>query len=62
MHKPFVNVCDIECGTLIYGLTLYVVYLIKQGASFVDPFCYLCFMFVFLMLSWQPCDHLLGKS
>ena len=26
--------------------------LFKGGASFVDPFCYLCFMFVFVMLSY----------
>ena len=31
----------------------------------MDPFCYLCFMFVFVMLpvcSLQPCNHLLGKG
>ena len=58
MHKPFVNVYDIECGTLIDGLTLDVVSLIKQGASPVDPFCYLCFMFVFVILSCLliPCS------
>ena len=26
--------------------------LFQGGASFVDPFCHLCFMFVFVMLSY----------
>ena len=36
-----------------------------QGStSFVDPFCYLCFMFIFccLVCSQQPCDHVLWKG
>ena len=41
-------------------------YLRFQGvASFVDPFCYLCFTFVllcYIVYSLQPCDHLLGKG
>ena len=31
----------------------------------MDPVCYLCFMFIFVMLlccSLQPCGHLLGKG
>ena len=30
----------------------------------MDPFCYLCFTFVFIILSCllQPCGHLLGKG
>ena len=35
------------------------------GASFVDPFCYLCFMSVFLCFlvsSLRPCDHLLVED
>ena len=31
-----------------------------QGGAFVDRFCYLCFTFVFIIQSLQPCDHLLG--
>ena len=39
---------------------------LQGGASFVDPFCFLCFMFVFVMLLClfltALCDHLLGKG
>ena len=37
----------------------------QGGASFVDPFCYLCFMLSLLcciVYSLQPCDHLLEKD
>ena len=44
-----------EVGTEIVLLT------VQGGASFVDPFCYLCFVFVFVILSclfpaalWSP--------
>ena len=31
-------------------------------AAFVDPFCYLCFVFVMLSCSLKPCGHLLGEG
>ena len=35
----------------------------KGGVSFVDLFCYLCFVSVMLScMSLQPCGHLLGKG
>ena len=38
---------------------------VQSGASFVDPFCYLCFWFVFVMLYClfiAVCGNLLGKG
>ena len=58
-----------EVGTVkhVYALKYFFDSPFQEGGSFMScmyAFCYLCFLFVYVMLSCllQPCDHLLENG